>query len=145
MAAVEPAPAPLSDRADTVSMLVPGLTALDIRCPEAPGLELAVDAWGALHLLAVSGTAPSPELRALAAEHPVRQLLRASAWARAHADLLRRAEPRLRGLDGRIAMHLITGSAAEAAALRDTPVEPHLVAPASALAFGLISVALASS
>ncbi len=84
------APAPVhtldTDRMPALSSLIPGLSGLESRCPKAGEVELAVDAGGALHLLAASGEDPT---------HPIDRLMAASAWAREHLPLLMRAEPSL--------------------------------------------------
>jgi hypothetical protein len=96
-----------------------GLVTLEARCPYAPGVELAVDDDGALHLLAEMGR---PGCEAL------KQLLTASAWAVAHAMLLRAAAPGLTA-SRRPVLHLFTCDAREVQHLWDCDVRLHLLAP----------------
>ena len=131
---------PGTDRpGEVLSSFVPGLLPLESTCPVAPEVTLAYDAAGVLHLLAAS-LAQRP---ALSAEAPVRSLLRASAWAREHAALLKRAEPRLAAdAADHSEMHLVTDRSREALAVLDTPIRVHLAAPVSQSSHGLVTVAL---
>lgn len=124
---------------EVLSSFVPGLLPLESTCPVAPDVKLAYDAAGVLHLLTASLTRhPS-----LSSEAPVRSLLRASAWARSHATLLKRAEPRLAtDAADHAEMHLITDRSREALAVLDTPIRVHLAAPASQSSHGLVTVSL---
>lgn len=122
-----------------LSSFVPGLLPLESTCPVAPDVTLAYDAAGVLHLLAASLT-KRPNL---SSDAPVRSLLRASAWARSHAMLLKRAEPRLAAdAADHAEMHLITDRPREALAVLDTPIRVHLAAPVSQSSHGLVTVAL---
>lgn len=131
---------PGTDRPGGVlSSFVPGLLPLESTCPVAPDVTLAYDAAGVLHLLAAS-LSQRPNL---SSEAPVRSLLRASAWARSHAMLLKRAEPRLAAdAADHAEMHLITDRPREALAVLDTPIRVHLAAPVSQSSHGLVTVAL---
>lgn len=91
---------------------IPGLEALPVRCPSVPAVELAVDANGALHLVA--------SVTAIGALRAV------EAWALAHADLLRLACPRLLTLD-RIESHVVTGDAPAVVPLHGTGLRLHLL------------------
>ncbi|GMV27735.1 MAG: hypothetical protein AMXMBFR58_37660 [Phycisphaerae bacterium] len=62
-----------------LSLFIEGLRPLDLACPYAPGIELALGPAGDLHLVATTAALPG--------------LTRAAAWARAHAALLRAAVP----------------------------------------------------
>ncbi len=67
-----------------LALLLDGLRPVSVLCPYAPGVELALDASGGLHLLirAEPDDGDDGEQKALS------QLLVASAWAEAHAMLL---------------------------------------------------------
>jgi hypothetical protein len=71
----------------------------------------------------------------------VRDLVATAAWARAHAALLRRAEPSLVG-EGEPSLHLVTDRRDDARALLGTAVRVHLVALATPGPLGLIAVSL---
>lgn len=66
----------------SLSPLITGLSRIDLVCPYAPAIELALDAAGALHLVSSADTFAT--------------LHRAAAWARAHEPLLRAALPTFR-------------------------------------------------
>ncbi len=133
---------PTPDQSNThgpLARLVPGLLPLETTCPAAPEVTLAYDATGSLHLLAASLT----QLPQLSTDTPVRSLLRANAWARSHATILSRVEPRLaEAAATHTEMHLITDRAEEARAVLDTPIHVHLAAPAAPATHGLVTVSL---
>lgn len=74
-------PIPFIRHSESLCSLLEGLTKLDTRCPHAPGVELACDAQGRIHL--VCDDAPGA----------VGRIESARAWVRDHLDLLLRAEP----------------------------------------------------
>jgi hypothetical protein len=134
-----PEPPAVPDRPPHLADLLPELTALDLRCPDAPGVALASDSRGRLHLLATD----APGLPG--SEHPgdaPGSLLAAQAWAFAHRDLLARAEPALAGWDGNATPHLLTERPERAAALARSALRVYVLAPAGAAAFGRVCVAL---
>ncbi len=92
-----PAPAAAPSLPHALAAHVPGLTAVDLRCPVAPEVELATDASGRLHLVARAGAAES--LRA------------ARRWAEVNAPLLRRAFPLLGAGPLRLVERLVTADA----------------------------------
>jgi len=69
-------------RHDTLSGLIPGLSVIESRCPSAPGVELATDIRGRVHMVVDDGGAD-----------PLGRLFNAKAWVRDHLQLLMRAEP----------------------------------------------------
>lgn len=134
----EPAPAQVPGTGPLTS-LVPGLLPLETTCPAAPEVAFAYDATGSLHLLAGSLV----RLPECSTDTPIRSLLRANAWARAHATILARVEPRLaQSAATNAEMHLVTDRAQEARAVMDTPIHVHLAAPASPACQGLVTVSL---
>ena len=103
-----------------LSGVIGGLTRLESRCPRAPGVELAADLAGGLHLIA-EGAASLAELEA------------ARSWAREHLPLLLRAETRLamptsdRDASDGPAVHVVVTEAGEARGLLDTDVRAHVL------------------
>jgi hypothetical protein len=77
----EPKPARLSL---PLATLIEGLTAIESRCPVAPGVELACDDEGRVHAITTDARGCAEATTAL---------LAAAAWARANLALLIRAEP----------------------------------------------------
>lgn len=104
--------------------LVPGLRAIEARCPGSPGVEMAVDDLGRLHLLACDADT----------RDALGRLYGAQSWARDHLALLLRAEPGLampsadRGSESEAVMHLITPEPAAVRELYDTPVRVYALA-----------------
>jgi hypothetical protein len=128
---LEPIPAPSAPIMDSIDLPssrpgllarhLPSLAALSITCPYAPSVELAVAEDGALHLLALEGSA---------GEQPaVAQLVTAAAWVRDHMPLLRLAAP----ADGRRLseadpiLHLLTTRAAAIRRLGESGVRLHVL------------------
>ncbi len=68
----------------TLSGLIAGLSALETRCPSAPGVELAVDEHGRIHMVT-----DDSRIGALS------RLMNASAWVHDHLQLLLRVEDSL--------------------------------------------------
>jgi len=115
----------------TLSVHIPGLTALPHRCPYAPEVELAFDQHGGLHLLRRAGSSAAPVIV---------QLLTARAWAVMHSEMLRAACPSLRvGSRSDAAssespvMHAFTDHPKDVRGLLDTDVRLHLLARASSI------------
>jgi hypothetical protein len=94
---------------------VPGLSALPVRCPRAPKIELAVDGLGGLHLLAWHDA--------------LRELHAARAWSADHCELLSMAcaEQRL-DAKGSVTCHLFTDEPAAVADLHGTELRLHVLA-----------------
>lgn len=116
--AVQPTPAAIK-----LSGHIPGLTPLTFDCPYAPGVEIAVDEHGCLHVLS------RLEGQGLGA------LLTVQTWLKSHASLIRIATgERLSGsaLESPISLHLFTADARRVRTLGDAPVRLHLLAPVEA-------------
>ena len=109
---------PLADR-PMPSTLIAGLSGLDVPCPVAERVELAVDEAGGLHLLAWwDGEAAA-------------DLMKARVWAGINLPLL----ARLASLDAskrRATLHAVCDSVGTAADLRGAEVTVHLAQPISA-------------
>jgi hypothetical protein len=98
---------------------IPGLNVLPGHCPHAPGVRLAGDECGGLHLIAIErrGSAIEPG-------HAAERLAAAAAWAKLNAELLSRA---IGVADATTAAaHLITDDPARARPLLDTDIRVHL-------------------
>jgi hypothetical protein len=110
----------------SLSRLVPSLTALAARCPFAREVDLAVDATGRAHLL----------VRAAAGGHDaaVRSALIAAAWLAEHAELVGLIAPRGLRLDGARppVRHVFIQHARDASAMLRTGMRVHLLARAEA-------------
>ena len=96
-----------------------GLVPIDIDCPTAQGVLLAIDAEGTLQLVAsaVSGTS---------ADGAASALLTATAWATQHAPLLAKAEPRLAASPA--IAHLVTDTPKSVLALGGCGIRVHAAA-----------------
>ena len=130
--AAPPLPSPVeSPRAPSAAGLVEGLTPLHARCPVAPGVELACDDTGRLHLLAM----PPRDHSGQTLHAAVRRLLAARAWSTRHRELLCAAEPALRA-ETPVMMHLLTETPGEASDLLDTEIRVHAVVRARPDAVG---------
>lgn len=108
-------PAPTRDRALQSSALctcIDGLTHIAITCPYAPGIELALDAEGSLHL--VSG------VEALSNLH------RARAWAQAHEALMKAAVQGFKNA-GSPVCHVVSESPADLRPLIESDVKAHML------------------
>lgn len=118
---VDPAPAAASGG---LAGHVPGLRPIDVRCPWADDVELAVDAAGVVHALA--------QTREGARDHRVLERLHAAAaWAVVHRGLLTRimgAGGGGAGFATRSVLHVFTDRPAEYRGLLDSPVRVHLLA-----------------
>ncbi|MCA9303623.1 MAG: hypothetical protein KC996_05845, partial [Phycisphaerales bacterium] len=71
----------ITQRNDALCGLIPGLSILESRCPTAPGVELATDRLGRVHMVVDDRGAD-----------PLGRLMNANAWVRDHLQLLMRAE-----------------------------------------------------
>jgi hypothetical protein len=111
--------------------LIGGLDALGFGCPFAPGVELAVDAQGGLHLIVLD----SDE------RNVVGDLMATRAWTLSHASLLAAAEPRI-ALPVMTTLHLMTDRPAMARGLLDTEVRVHLLAYANISTGGWVARSL---
>jgi len=104
--------------------LIPGLAPIEARCPKAPGVELAIDEHGELHLLVSDADT----------EDVMNRLLAAQSWAKNNFGLLVRAEPNLampstdRDADTDAAMHLISIDPRSVHEIYDTPVHVYALA-----------------
>lgn len=95
------------------------LSALDVACPHAPEVRLAVDADGTLHAVdAAAMTGGRPDLAGLHA---------AAGWARTNGALLARIEPRLRPTLAPV-LHVLLPDAREARPLLDADLRVHVAA-----------------
>jgi hypothetical protein len=70
---------------DGLCAMIPGLEPIEARCPKAPGVELALDGQGQLHLIVSDADT----------QDAMNRLLAAQSWARNNLSLLIRAEPSL--------------------------------------------------
>ncbi|MBL8745119.1 MAG: hypothetical protein JNK58_02050 [Phycisphaerae bacterium] len=105
---------------DHLSRFIPGLKAINARCPDDPTVELAVDKGDRLHLLRQDNDGRAVE-----------RLVSVSAWAVKHAALLSAA-----GLGADFshppAMHLFTSEPKSIRHLLDADVRVHLLATVGA-------------
>ena len=101
------------------STLVPGLTGLDLPCPVAERVEMAIDGAGGLHLLAWwDGDAAG-------------ELMKARVWAGVNLPLLARLSP-LDTSNRRATLHAVCDSVGVAADLRGAELTVHLAQPITA-------------
>ena len=107
--------------------IIAGLTDIGLDCPGAPSVGLAVDPEGGLHLASVD----------LDDSRAVTELMQAQAWARSHAVILQRAEPKL-NLPIEPVAHLITRNTDQVRALIETTIRVHVMAPASSAVQGWV-------
>ena len=126
------APVPASEQRETacpglrdgLSALITGLRRIEARCPKAPGVELAIDDRGRLHLIVCD----------LDTSDPLKRLYAAQNWSRDHLSLLLAAEPALnqpstdRSIDTDAMMHLISAEPAALSNMYDTPVRMYALA-----------------
>jgi len=103
----------------SLAAMIDGLHPLASRCPYCPDIELAVDASGALHLVAAHDNA---------GESGVKNLLATASWAALHEALLSAAEPRFKPSSESGAMlHLVCADAPSVKALLDSGIRVHLL------------------
>lgn len=114
-----PAPAAANVPSTGLARHVAGLIPLDVRCPYAPGVELAVDAAGVLHLFvrALSSTTTDSSLA---------ELMIASSWSSLHAGLMAAGVGRTLHAD-RPVLHIMTDQPKHSRRLLDTSVRVHLL------------------
>ncbi len=109
---------------DGLCALIPGLHPIEARCPKAPGVELALDDDGQLHLVVCDADTSDAMNRLLAAQ----------TWARNNLGLLIRAEPDLsqpsadRDVDTDAVMHLISIEPRAVREIYDTAVRIYSLA-----------------
>ncbi len=116
--AAQVSPAAAIDR-PLPSTLVAGLRGMDVPCPVAPGVELATDADGGLHLLAWwDASAPA-------------ELLKARVWAGVNLPLLARLGP-IDASRRHASMHVVCDSVGVAVDLRGADLRVHLAQPITA-------------
>jgi hypothetical protein len=125
--AVAAEPACASHRPESLARLLEGLTPIKARCPKAPEVELALDAQGGLHALAVIDDAaaqPGTERHALVS------LTVAAAWAQQHREVLQLTlgadSPEIAQAPAR--QHLFTPRPADVRGLLESDVRVHLLA-----------------
>lgn len=120
------APAALTPPADSLARRMGPFERLDVQCPYAGVVELAVCPNGRLHLLAAAGSYTLHD-----AEFAVQRLLTARAWVDAHLPLLRRAFPMLTTQPGAATatLHLLTDRPREVRHLLDTDLRLHILTP----------------
>lgn len=109
---------------DGLCALIPGLKAIEARCPKASGVELGVDEDGRLHLVVCDDDTVDAMNRLLAAQ----------SWARNNFGLLVRAESSLalpssdRDVDADALMHLISADPRGLSEIYDTEVSVYALA-----------------
>tara|TARA_R110002073_G_scaffold118918_5_gene259266 strand:+ start:197997 stop:199715 length:1719 start_codon:yes stop_codon:yes gene_type:complete len=109
---------------DGLCALIPGLKAIEARCPKASGVELGVDEDGRLHLVVCDDDTVDAMNRLLAAQ----------SWARNNFGLLVRAESSLafpssdRDVDADALMHLISAEPRGLSEIYDTEVSVYALA-----------------
>jgi hypothetical protein len=97
-----------------------GLSSLNIRCPFAPGAELACAFDGTLHVIGMAGLSGD-------APRVVEALLAAASWADLHAEVLRQIRPGLRAGQGKTVLHLLTERAKDVRPLIDSEIRLHAI------------------
>ncbi|MBL4697341.1 MAG: hypothetical protein JKX70_00760 [Phycisphaerales bacterium] len=126
----EQQPEPKSDQEnaptlrDGLCAMIPGLKPIEARCPKAPGVDLALDSKGRLHLIVCDADS----------DDAMNRLLAAQTWARNNFGLLIRAEPELcvptadRDADTDALMHLISIDPRTVREIYDTQVRIYSLA-----------------
>lgn len=103
---------------------VAGLRLLELSCPAAPGVHLAGDAGGALHLIAIErGEDVAHGVAGVARGTAAQHLAAAEAWARTNAALLQ-AAARVDATSP--TMHLLTDEPKRVRGLLDSAIRVHL-------------------
>lgn len=115
--AIEP---PTFAEIGALSAHIAGLRSVPLHCPYAPGVELALDARGGLHLLTRSSTSASDDAA-------IGTLMVAASWAESHAQLL--VASGLPVAPGRAVLHLLTDEPKRTRRLLETNIRVHLLAP----------------
>lgn len=128
--AATPARGAMSGGETPTAAILPGLVPMGIRCPYQPSVELALDAEGGLHLVAMLPERHGP---AGPATEAVATLLAASAWASDHADLLVMAKRELQAarIKAGPELHLLTEDPRWARHVLSTGIRVHLLAVAN--------------
>lgn len=109
---------------DGLCALIPGLSPIEARCPKAPGVELALDSKGRLHLVVCDADS----------HDSMNRLLAAQTWARNNLGLLIRAEAGMsmpasdRDVNTDAMMHLISIDPRAVREIYDTPVRIYSLA-----------------
>ncbi|MDF1808748.1 MAG: hypothetical protein P1U42_03540 [Phycisphaerales bacterium] len=117
-------PADAPTHRDGLCALIDGLSPIEARCPKAPGVELAIDASGRLHLVVCDADT----------DDAMNRLLATQTWARNNLGLLLRAEPGLgvpsasRDVDTDATMHLISEDPRNIREIYDTTVRIYALA-----------------
>ena len=121
---------PVADQSDAPTLrdglcaMIPGLSPIETRCPKAPGVELAIDELGRLHMIVNDADT----------DDAMNRLLSAQSWARNNLALLIRAEPGLRmptadrDVDTDALMHLIAVDPRAVRDIYDTQVRVYSLA-----------------
>ena len=109
---------------DGLCAMIPGLKPIEARCPKAPGVDLAVDSDGRLHLIVCDADT----------RDAMNRLLAAQTWARNNLGLLLRAETGIsvpahdRDVDTDATMHLISIEPRSVREIYDTQVRIYSLA-----------------
>lgn len=105
---------------------VAGLVPLAARCPDDPGVELAVDREGVLHVLVALGGTPD--------DRAVERLVAVRAWAARHIELIAMAASGILPIDARRApvAHAFTARPKEVRRLFDADIRWHALMPVAA-------------
>ena len=109
---------------DGLSAMISGLKPIEARCPKAPGVDLAVDDRGRLHLIVCDADT----------QDAMNRLLAAQTWARNNLGLLIRAEAGIsvpdhdRDVDTDATMHLISMEPRNVREIYDTQVRIYSLA-----------------
>jgi hypothetical protein len=111
-----------------LATIAPGLTVLKFRCPEAPGVVLAVDEAGLVHAIAATG--PLGDLDGQ--PDPLTALTRARAFVARHMPVLEPLDPRIRSAAGAPVAHLVSDRFGALEPCLRTDLRLHLVVPVRA-------------
>ncbi len=129
----EPTPVPAPAFADShddientlLASLTRGMELLDLRCPDAPRVVLAVDQVGLVHafasLLEADGLEPE--------SNPLEALARARAFVARHMPMLAPLDPRVRADAGAPQAHLVSDHFAQLEPCLGTDLRLHLAVP----------------
>lgn len=120
-AAATPVQPPAFAEIGVLSAHITGLRSVPLQCPYAPGVELALDAHGGLHLLTRSASSASDDAA-------IGTLMVASSWAESHSQLLVASGLPVT-LGGRPTLHLFTDEPKRSRRLLETSIRVHLLAP----------------
>lgn len=110
------APGRAAPPAQPLATWIEGLALLQVRCPDAPEVEIAVDATGGLHVLAW--------------EDRLRALTHVTVWLRKHRELVSMACLDYRiNTESAIICHLVTSEPRRVADLHGSDLRLHVLAP----------------